>query len=173
MAVDSLGGLEAGIRRINVDALRKIVEALEVDITDLWPSPKRISSVQSPLLLEQASDPINFSRLAEVHSLTGAEASCMFTSNGHPDLAQTAAEGTPEPALRALSSINLDEDERKRLSRKLLQGTVTAPWVAYFHRENGPSLYLCLKNARVETWAEKFIERCLSAWLTAPCGLRG
>ena len=165
LAPDTLEDLEAGTRRINVDILRKMVEALGANITDVWPSPKSISAVEDPFAPERASNSLHFSRLAEVHSLTGAEASCMFMSNSDPGLTPSAAEMTPEPELRVLSTINLDEVERERLPLKLLQGSVMAPWVAYLHCENGRGLYLCLKNARVQFWAEGFIERCLSLWL--------
>jgi transcriptional regulator with XRE-family HTH domain len=168
IAADSLGDLEAGIRRINVDILRKIVEALESDITEVWPSPLRTAIEQSPLPSEQASDPLNFSRLAEIHSLTGAEASCMFVSNGRQVPTHEAAEEPPESVLRLLSMINLDEEEREWLCCNLLEATPTGPWVTYLYSENGRSLYLCLKNARLEFWAEGFIERCLSAWLASP-----
>jgi transcriptional regulator with XRE-family HTH domain len=167
IAADSLEDLEAGVSRINVDILRKIIEALDSDITEVWPSPERTSNVQSPLPPEQAGDPLNFSRLAEIHSLTGAEASCMFTGNDRPRLAQTATEDTPEPALQTLSSINLYEDEREWLCRRLLQRTATGPWDSYLYCQNGRRLYLCLKNARLEFWAEGFIERCLATWLAA------
>ena len=168
IAADSLEDLEAGIRRINVDILRKIIEALDSDITEVWPSSQRSSNVEGPLSSGQASDQLNFSRLAEIHSLTGAEASCMFLSNNPPELTRTDADDAPEPVLQTLSSINLDEDEREWLCNKLLQWTDSGPWATYLYSENGRSLYLCLKNARLEFWAEGFIERCLSTWLAAP-----
>jgi transcriptional regulator with XRE-family HTH domain len=165
LAPDSLEDLEAGIRRINVDILRKIIEALDSDIMEVWPSSDRFSNVQSPLPDGEASDPLNFSRLAEIHSLTGAEASCMFVSNNRPVLVQEAGQEAPETGLRLLSMINLDEDEREWLCCNILEGASTGPWVTYLYSEHGRSLYLCLKNARLEFWAEGFIERCLSAWL--------
>jgi transcriptional regulator with XRE-family HTH domain len=167
MADSSLGCLETGFYRLNLDSLRKLIDALEADITEVWPSTKRISRVKSDLSLPHASDPTNFFRLAEVHSLTGAEASCMFTSSGQPGPASKAAEEKSKPALRALYTINLEENERWQLSRQLIEGTVTAPWAAYFHRDNGRSLFLCLKNACVEIWVEDLIEWCLSAWLAS------
>ena len=165
MAADSLEDLEAGIRRINVDVLRKIIEALESDITDVWPSTERPSNLQSTTPPTQQDDPLNLSRLAEIHSLTGAQASCMFTGIGPPDLADTAAEEAPGNVLRAIASINLNDHEREWLRHSLLQETTTGPWDTYLYCQDGRSLYLCLKNARLEFWAEGFIERCLSAWL--------
>lgn len=165
LAPDTLVDLEAGIRRISVDSLHKMVDALGADITEVWPSPKSNSTVEDPFTPEWEINSLHFTRLAEVHSLTGAEASCMFASNSGPGLTPSDAEMTPVPELQVLSTINLDEDERERLSLKLQQGSVMAPWIAYLHCENGRSLYLCLKNARVKFWAEGFIERCLSIWL--------
>jgi len=164
---DTLGDLEAGIRRINVDILCKMVEAMGADITEVWPSHESISAGEDPFAPDRASNSLHFSRLAEVHSLTAAEASCMFMSNSDPGLAHSAAETAPAPEIRVLSTINLDEIERERLPLKLLQGSVMAPWATYLHCENGRSLYLCLKNARVQFWAEGFIERCLAVWLAA------
>jgi transcriptional regulator with XRE-family HTH domain len=167
IAASSLGCLETGFYRFNLDTLQKIIDALGVEIADVWPSTKRSNPVESNRPLRRAVDPINFFRLSEVHSLTRAEASCIFASNGHTGLTLKAAEQTPKPSLRALYTIHLDEDERSRLSRQILQGTVTAPWVAYFQRENGRSLFVCLKNPSLEAWVEELIERYLSAWLTA------
>ncbi|HET9178161.1 MAG TPA: helix-turn-helix transcriptional regulator [Terriglobia bacterium] len=165
MSPNSIDGLESGLRRINVDTLQRIMEALESDITDVWPAVNRGDSV---LRSGQASDPLSFSRLTEIHSLTGAEASCMFSSEDYLDMAGAAAEAMAEPALRTLCAINLYDEERERLCREVLGGTDTDPWVTYRHSENGCSLYLCLKNPHLEFWAEGFVERCLSAWLSTP-----
>jgi transcriptional regulator with XRE-family HTH domain len=167
IAADSLEDLEAGIRHINVDILRKIIEALGSDITDVWPSPQRPINVESPLPNGQESDPLNFSRLAELHSLTGAVSSCMFLSDNRPVLVQEAEEEAPAPGLRLLSMVNMDDDEREWLSCNLLDGASTGQWVTYLYSANGRTLYLCLKRARLEFWSEGFIERCLAAWLTA------
>lgn len=165
MSPHSVDGLESGLRRINVDTLQRIMDALDSDITDVWPSPNRGDSVHST---GHASDPLNFSRLTEIHSLTGAEASCMFSSEAYLDMAATAAEADREPVLHTLCAINLYEEERERLCREVLAGTDTAPWVTYRHSENRCSLYLCLKSPHLEFWAEGFVERCLSAWLPTP-----
>lgn len=165
MSPNSIDGLESGLRRINVDTLQRIMEALESDITDVWPAVNRGDSVHRS---GQASDPLSFSRLTEIHSLTGAEASCMFSSEDYLDMAGTAAGAMSEPVLRTLCAINLYDEERERLCREVLGGTNTAPWVTYRHSENGCSLYLCLKNPHLELWAEGFVERCLSAWLSTP-----
>lgn len=165
LAPDTLADLEAGIHRISVDILCKMVEAMGADITEVWPSHESIHSVADPFAPDRASNSLHFSRLAEVHSLTGAEASCMFMSNTDPGLAHSTAETAPAPEIRVLSTINLDELEREQLPLKILRGSVMAPWATYLHCENGRGLYLCLKNARVQFWAEGFIERCLAVWL--------
>lgn len=167
MAANSLGDLEAGVHRISLNILQKIIEALKSDITEVWPSPERVAHVESHLPIGQASDPLAFSRLAEIHSLTSAKASCMFMSDNRPDLIRASSEVKPEPALQFLSSINLDKDEREWLRRKLIEWTVTAPWDIYLRCENGRSLYLCLKNAHLAFWAEGFLQCCLSTWLTS------
>jgi transcriptional regulator with XRE-family HTH domain len=164
----SVQGLEDGIRRINVDVLQKIIEALESDVTDVWPSPKQVSNLRSTTPPEEVGDSLNFSRLTEIHSLTGAEASCMFISEDQFHLVHTADKPAPEPTLRTLSAINVYEDEREWLCTEILQDGVTDPWVTYHHTENGRSLYLCLKNACLESWAEGLVERCLSVWLSTP-----
>jgi len=167
LAPDTLEDFEAGVRRINVDTLRKLIEALESDITEVWPSAEGPDKARNLLPPGQACDPLYFSRLAEIHSLTGSQASCMFLGADCPDSTQTSADKAPAPALQVLSSINLDEGEREWLCRKLIEWTVTAPWTVYLYSENGRSLYLCLKNARLEFWAGGFIQRCLSTWLTS------
>ena len=168
IAADSLEDLEAGIRRISVDTLQKIIEALECDIADVWPSVDRVSNVQSTLPNGRASDPLNFSRLAEIHSLTQAEASCMFIRNDNPVLTGTAAKEGPATGFQVLSSINLEKDEMEWLFRNISEGASTGPWVTYLYRANGRGLYLCIKNGCLTFWAESFIECCLSAWLAVP-----
>ncbi len=168
IAADSLQDLEAGICRINVDTLQKIIEALESDITEVWPSPDGVSNVQSTLPSGQVSDPLNFSRLAEIHSLTQAEASCMFIRNDNPVLTAAAAEKEKAARFQVLSTINLEKEEMEWLFRNIGEGTSIGPWVTYLYRANGRGLHLCLKNARLTFWAESFIECCLSAWLVVP-----
>jgi transcriptional regulator with XRE-family HTH domain len=167
LAPDTLADFEAGIRRINVDTLRKLIEALDSDITEVWPSAEGADKVRETLPPDQDDEAINFSRLAEIHSLTGAEASCMFTGFDRPDPEQTADEETIESALRTLSAINLKPEDRDWLRIKVLHGTTTKPWVTYRHSQNGRSLYLCLRNPQTELGADILIERCLSAWLAA------
>jgi hypothetical protein len=167
MAPDTLEDFEAGIRCINVDTLRKLIEALESDITEVWPSAAGADKVQNILSPEQADEPLNLSRLAEIHSLTGAEASCMILGNNHPDHTGTSAEEAPAPSLQVISSINLDPYTSKLLCRKLQKWNLASPWTVYLCKENGRSLYLCLKNARLKFWAEGFIQRCLSNWLAS------
>lgn len=169
MAAESVGGMESGVRRINVDALQKIVEALGADITkDVWPSPKQGGSSHNSLPLRQSSNSIDFFRLSEVHSLTHAEASCMFIKNvcGKPSL--KGGEPTAEPPLVALASINMDAVERELMSRQLLRRDVPTPWVAYLRSGSGRSIYLCLKNATVPGWVRSLIGGCLLAWLALP-----
>lgn len=165
MAPDTLEDFEAGIRCMNVDTLRKLIEALESDITEVWPSAGGAHKVRNNLLPGQAGQMLHLSRLAEIHSLTRAEASCLFMGNNPPDYARTVAEEAPEPALQVLASINLDKGGSEWLCRRLRKWDVTVPWTVYLYHENGLNLYLCLKNARLEFWAEGFIQRCLSAWL--------
>jgi hypothetical protein len=167
MAPDTLEDFESGIRRINVDTLRKIIEALDSDITDVWPAAEGADKVRTTLPPEEAADALNFSRLVEIHSLTGAEASCMFMGDNRLDPTQTAEEETIETALRTLSAINLKPEDRDWLRIKVMHGAATTPWATYLHSENGRSMYLCLKNARLEFWTVGLIERCLSTWLAA------
>ena len=167
LAPDTLEDFEAGIRSINVDTLRKLIEALESDITEVWPSADGAHKVRNILLPGQADETLHLSRLAEIHSLTGAEASCMCKADNLPDCIGNSADQTPEPAFQVLSSINLDKDESEGLCRKLQNWNIAPPWTIYLHRENGRSLFLCLKNARLEFWAEGFIQRCLSTWLAS------
>ena len=167
IGTDSLEDLEAGIRHISVDTLRKIIDALESDITEVWPSHRRVNNVDGELPNGHARDPLNFSRLAEVHSLTGAVSSCMFVSSDRPVVVHQEAEEAPTAGLRLLAMINLDDDEREWLCSSILSGASTGPWVTYLYSEDGRSMYLCLKRASLEFWAEGFIERCLAAWLTA------
>ena len=167
LAPDSLEDFEAGIRRINVDTLRKIIEALESDITEVWPSAEASDEMGNNLPASGNHYSLNFSRLAEIHSLTGAEASCMFICDGFPDHTEATGEVAIGSSLRTLASINLMPEERDWLRTRLPHWTTANPWTAYRHSENGRSLYLCLRDAHVEFWAEGFIQRCLATWLAS------
>jgi transcriptional regulator with XRE-family HTH domain len=170
LAPDTLQDFEAGIRRINVDTLRKLIEALESDITEVWPSTEGANRVRNTLSPEEEDDPLNFSRLIEIHSLTGAEASCLFIGDGIPDVTRTADEEKVEGSLRTLAAVNLKPEDRDWLRIKVLHGTTTSPWATFVRYDNGHSMYLCLKNPRLESGAEVLVERCLSAWLAVPVG---
>lgn len=167
MPPDTLEDFEAGIRCINVDTLRKLIEALESDITEVWPSAEGAGEEGNILLPGHADEALHLSRLAEIHSLTGAEASCMCMGDNLSNHTGTSVDETSTLAFLVLSSINLDKDESEWLCRKLQRWNVTPPWTVYLCCENGRSLYLCLKNARLEFWAEGFIQRCLSTWLAS------
>jgi transcriptional regulator with XRE-family HTH domain len=167
MAADTLEDFEAGIRRLNVDTLRKIIEALDSDITEVWPSAEGANKVRNTLPAEDAGDPLSFSRLVELHSLTFAEASCLFIGENVPEIIQTADEEEIEIALRTLAAVNLKPEDRDWLRIKVMHGAAKSPWMVYFHSENGRSMYLCLKNPQLEFGTEVMIERCLSTWLAA------
>lgn len=167
LAPDTLEDFEAGIRCINVDTLRKLIEALDSDITEVWPSAEGTEKARYIRLPGQADEPIHLSRLAEIHSLAGVEASCMCMGDNLPDHTGNSIEATSEHALQVLSSINLERHECECLCRKISRGDVASPWTVYLCSENGRTLYLCLKNPRLEFWAEGFIQRCLSTWLAS------
>ena len=167
LAPGSLEDFEAGIRRINVDTLRKIIEALQSDITEVWPFPEGSDMVRTSFPPAEDADSLHFSRLAEIHSLTGAGASCMFMSDGFPDHAEGSCEVAIRSPLRTLAAINLKPEDKDWLRVKVLHWTTSNPWTAYRHSENGRSLYVCLKDAHVEIWAEGLIQRCLGAWLAS------
>jgi putative transcriptional regulator len=163
ISASSLGCLETGFYRLNLDILQKIIDALGVGIADVWPSRVGINSVESNHAQQRVPAPTHFYRMGELHALTGAEASCLFACK----LTLKAPGESPQPELSALYTVNLQENERWWLSQQLLRGTVAAPWVAYIRRENGWGLFLCLKSPSVEPWIEKLIRYYLSDWITA------
>lgn len=167
LAPDTLEDFEAGIRCINVDTLRKLIEALDSDITEVWPTTAGAEKGRALPLPGQAKDPLHLSRLAEIHSLASAEASFMCMGEGPADLPEGSAAEVSTPALHVLSSINLDKHECEWLCCEVQRGNVTSPWKVYVCSENGRSLYLGLKNGRLEFWAQGFIQRCLSTWLAS------
>jgi transcriptional regulator with XRE-family HTH domain len=167
LAPDTLEDFEAGIRCINVDTLQKIIEALNSDITEVWPSPDGAEKARNAPLPGQAEETLHLSRLAEIHSLAGAEASFMCIGESLTGLTEGSAERTSLSALRVLSSINLDRHESEWLCCELQNGNLASPWRVYLCSENGRRLHLCLKNCHLEFWAEGFIQRCLSTWLAS------
>jgi len=167
ISASSLGCLETGFYRFNLDTLQKIIDALGVKISDVWPSQDGSNRVEGSQPPQRARDQVHFYRLAEVHFLTGAESSCLFARNFHPVPWLKPGEGAPQPELRALYTVRLGENERLWLSHQLSRGAVTPPWVAFIHRENDWALYLCLKSPSMERWMEKLIRCYLSEWVTA------
>jgi transcriptional regulator with XRE-family HTH domain len=165
LAPDTLEDFEAGIRCINVDTLRKLIEALDSDITEVWPSPDGVGKARNIPLPGKAEEPLHLSRLAEIHSLAGAEASFMCMGEELAEITEISVEKTSVPALHVLSSINLDRHESEWLCCQIQRGDIASPWKVYLCSENGRRLYLCLKNGHLEFWAEGFIQRCLSTWL--------
>ena len=91
ISASSLGCLETGFYRLNLDTLQKIIDALGVEISDVWPSRNGSNHVECSHPPQRARDQVHFYRLAEVHSLTGSEASCLFASNLQPALSQGPA----------------------------------------------------------------------------------
>ena len=167
ISASSLGCLETGFYRLNLDTLQKIIDALGVRIEDVWPACGGNGRVESTRPQHERAHQVHFFRLAEVHSLTVADACCLFASNLRLESTMKHSEEPPQPELRALYTVRLEENERWWLCRQLLQGTVATPWVTYIHRENDWALFLCLKNPTVEPWIEKLIRCYLSDWITA------
>lgn len=167
ISASSLGCLETGFYRLNLDTLQKIIDALGVEISEVWPSRDGLNHPPCSHPPRRTGDQVHFYRLAEVYSLTGAEASCLFACNLHPAPSPEPGEEAQQPELRALYTVRLGENERWWLSRQLLQGSVAPPWVAYIHRENDWALFLCLKSPSMEPWIEKLIRCYLSEWITA------
>lgn len=165
ISASSLGCLETGFYRLNLDMLQKIIAALGVTISDVWPSREGSSHLQASRPPQRARDQVHFYRLAEVHFLTSAEASCLFATDLRPAPVLEAGREAAQPELRALYTVRLGENERCWLSRKLLEGSVAPPWVTYVHRENDWALFLCLKGPSMEPWIEKLIRCYLSEWI--------
>ncbi|TAM82165.1 MAG: XRE family transcriptional regulator [Acidobacteria bacterium] len=163
ISAGSLGCLETGFYRFNLDTLQKIIGALGVGIADVWPSNADNGRVEVSRPPQEAGNQVHFFRLAEVHSLTGADASCLFASR----LRLRTAGENPEPELRALYTLRLEDKERWWLCQQLIEGKATNPWVTCIHRENDWALFLCLKNPSMEPWIEKLIRCYLSDWISA------
>ena len=164
----SLGCLETGFYRLNVDTLDKILAALNVDITDIWPSSKHKSSEESDSPLLSGINQVSFFRVREVHLLSSAEASCLFIGNcGSNGGGADHGNGSGPPALRSLYTINVKEEERLCVVQRLTAGTLAAPWIKYSYYQKPLGLFLCLKNASTQPWIESLIGRYMPAWLAA------
>jgi putative transcriptional regulator len=162
ISAGSLGCLETGFYRFNLDTLQKILDALGVGIADVWPSNGGNGHVEGSRPPQEAANQVHFFRLAEVHTLTCADASCLFACRLRMKFASEAT----QPELQTLYTLRLAENERWWLCQQLLEGKVTTPWVSYIHRENDWALFLCLKNPSMEPWIEKLIRCYLSSWIS-------
>ncbi len=168
LSPSSLGCLETGFYRLNVDTLDKILAALNVDIADIWPSPEDKNSAESDFSLLPGINQVSFFRVREVHLLSSAEASCLFIANyssngGGAD----SGNGSGPPALRSVYTINVEEKERLWVAQLLKAGTLATPWIKYSYCQKPLSLFLCLKNASMQPWIESLIGRYMPAWLAA------
>jgi transcriptional regulator with XRE-family HTH domain len=163
----SLGCLETGFYRLNLDTLHRLVLALDAEITDVWPSGKHKNSAESEHPLLPGIDQVSFFRLREVHLLTSAEASCLFGGTCCCDSAPGSTQDVTIPTLPALYTINLEDDERGAVARQLASGTLALPWVKYSYHQPPRCLFLALKNPVMKPWLDSLIERYLPAWLAA------
>lgn len=162
----SLGCLETGFYRLNLDTLYRLVLALDADITEVWPSAKQKNSADGEHPLLPGIDQVSFFRLREVHLLTSAEASCLFGGTCCCDGASGSA-GVTIPSLPALYTINVEDDERMAVARQLASGTLALPWVKHSYHQPPRCLFLALKSPSMKPWLEQLIERYLPAWLAA------
>ncbi|HEV2492052.1 MAG TPA: helix-turn-helix domain-containing protein [Terriglobia bacterium] len=167
LSPSSLGCLETGFYRLNLDTLHRLVLALDADITDVWPSAKQKNSAESEHPLLPGIDQVSFFRLREVHLLSSAEASCLFAGTRCRDGANGSAKDLGMPPLQALYTINLEDAERTALARQLASETLALPWVKYAYCQPPRCLFLSLKNPAMKPWLESLIERYLPAWLAA------
>ncbi|HLW78379.1 MAG TPA: helix-turn-helix transcriptional regulator [Terriglobia bacterium] len=163
----SLGCLESGFYRLNVDTLHKILVALNVDVTDIWPSLKHRNTAGGELFLLPGTDEVSFFRLREVHLLASAHASSLYGITRQRDEAGGESNGTSPADPRPLYTVNVDEDERRWLAQRLRDGALAAPWTKYSHCQGTRCLFLCLKGASIKPWLENLIEHYLPTWLAA------
>ena len=162
----SLGCLESGFYRLNVDTLDRILGALNVDVSDIWPSSKnKISESDIPLL--PGIDQVSFFRVREIHLLSSAESSCLFTGISAPNGGADRGNGSFPFELRTLYTINTGEAERLWVGRQLAAGALADSWAKYSSCRKPLHIFLCLKNASMQPWIESLIERYLSSWLAA------
>ncbi len=133
----TIGSLEGGFYRMNVDLLHRIVTALGVDITSVWPGNNHSSEKT-----------MSFFRLRELHLLTAAEASCLVL-NG-------ITEGQlPPRVLFSIGDVDLTE------LRSLTPGT----WTQFAKDGRTKQISVCLKGATIDQWIVFLIERYLPLWL--------
>ncbi|HKS95616.1 MAG TPA: helix-turn-helix transcriptional regulator [Terriglobia bacterium] len=163
----SLGCLETGFYRLNLDTLHRLVLALDATIADVWPPVKLKNSAEGEHPMLPGIDQVSFFRLREVHLLSSAEASCLFGGICCCDSAPEPDQAVEASALQALYTINVEDDERAAVARHLASGTLTLPWVRYSYHQPPRCLFLALKNPATKPWLEQLIERYLPAWLAA------
>jgi DNA-binding XRE family transcriptional regulator len=133
----TIGSLEGGFYRMNVDLLHRIINALGVEITSVWPGGNHT--------LERTTA---FFRLKELHLLTAAEASCLILNDKRE----------PHSSQRILFSIgSVDPAE--------LENSSSDVWTRFVKSGRAKQISVCLKHPNIEGWMIALIERYLPLWL--------
>jgi transcriptional regulator with XRE-family HTH domain len=135
----TIGSLEGGFYRLNVDLLHRIVAALGVDIGTVWPRSER-----------SGEEPTGLFRLRELHLLTAAEASCVLVS----DCSTNASGGRVLYSIGSGEIPELQSDQQQH-----------GAWIIFLRHGRAKTIALCLKNAAIDDWMELLIERYLPLWL--------
>ena len=135
----TIGSLEGGFYRLNVDLLHRIVGALGVDIGTVWPRSER-----------SGEEPTGFFRLRELHLLTAAEASCVLVS----DCSTNASRGRVLYSIGSGEIPEIQSDQQQH-----------GAWIIFLRHGRAKKIALCLKNAAIDDWMELLIERYLPLWL--------
>src|SRR5690606_34420509 len=145
----SYASIETGDSRPSIGTLYKILGALKLDISDVWPPVWEGSGVGDSALPE--FNVINTFRIRQIFSLSQAESICLIFQS----------RGLTEP----IFSMYTEEEERDCLFEAISTNRSCPEWEVLSKRTNGASVHFCLKVDSLESYLLQLAAIYLALWL--------
>ncbi|MBI4444325.1 MAG: helix-turn-helix transcriptional regulator [Acidobacteria bacterium] len=142
--------LELGYHRLTLSNLYKIVTALGVSVTDVW--PYEIEQVRPAASTLPLVDPntVSYFRFRELFTLTDARAGALVRREKKDS--------------QILYAFNLKEAEKKALQSWQL-APLSQGWRVYKKSAGDLEIYCCLKEAFMEDYLKKLLTIYMDLWL--------
>lgn len=140
---------ESGRRGLSVNSLYRVVKALGVDISEVWPHDRKLSKGATNVRAISTAE-MNFFRLREIWLQSGAESAAL--------LIETAAN------IRTYLSINLENRASSQLEQLICEDVLDPSWSVRHRTCKNKVLYLALKNAVLDEFLMTLVDFFLTVW---------
>lgn len=143
--------MENGFYRITLQNLKKILDALEIGIEQVWPCEEN-STGSETLCGFPNFDTLARLRLFEILNLTGARQAAVVRRDGK--------------GMRLIHAIHLTEGNQIELLESLETGLMRG-WRIEGRESGSISVWLCLRGGNTPAYLKSLIETYLKSWLAA------